>query len=51
MQLGDRASILKITSVGHEHMGIYTCTATNQAGSTSYSAELKVNGELGSNFF
>jgi hypothetical protein len=43
-QLGQRASILSIDSVGYRHSGTYTCTARNEAGSASASAELKVNG-------
>lgn len=43
-QLGPRASILSINSVGYRHSGIYTCTARNKAGTASHSAELQVNG-------
>ena len=43
--LGTRTSMLTISSVGYRHSGTYTCTAKNNAGSTSQSAELKVNGE------
>jgi len=42
--LGSRTSILMIPSVGHRHMGSYTCKAINTAGDTSSTAELKVNG-------
>ncbi len=42
--MGPRVSSLMIASVGHRHMGIYTCTANNAAGKASYSAELRVNG-------
>lgn len=41
---GPRTSILMISSVGYRHSGTYTCTAANQAGTQSYSAELLVNG-------
>ena len=43
-QLGDKATLLMISSVSYEHSGIYTCQASNMAGTTSYSAELYVNG-------
>ena len=43
-QAGPRASFLSIASVSHAHMGIYTCKATNEAGSKSFATELKVNG-------
>ena len=42
--LGQRASMLVISSVDFTHIGEYTCRATNQAGSVIYSTELKVNG-------
>ena len=43
-QAGPRASFLSISSVSHRHSGVYTCTAKNNAGTNSYSTELKVNG-------
>lgn len=43
-QLGQRASILSIDSVGYRHSGTYTCNARNEAGIATSSAELKVNG-------
>lgn len=43
-QLGGRASMLMINSVGHRHSGEYTCTVSNSAGQVSATAELKVNG-------
>ena len=44
--LGSRTSMLTIQSVGYRHSGIYTCTASNNAGSSSKSAVLKVNGNF-----
>ena len=41
---GTKTSLLMINSVRHEHRGSYTCSATNDAGSTSSSAELNING-------
>ena len=43
-QLGTRTSILMINSVGHRHIGKYTCNVSNVAGTASSTAELKVNG-------
>ena len=43
--LGTRTSMLTINSVGYRHSGTYTCTAKNNAGVTSQTAELKVNGK------
>ena len=43
-QLGQRASILVISSVDYTHIGKYTCRATNPAGSVTHSTDLKVNG-------
>ena len=43
--LGTQASMLVISSVDYQHSGIYTCRAENIAGISTYSAELKVNGE------
>ena len=42
--LGQRVSMLVIASVDYTHIGEYTCRATNPAGSVTYSAHLKVNG-------
>ena len=43
--LGSRTSMLTINSVGYRHSGTYTCTAKNNAGVTSQTAKLKVNGK------
>lgn len=43
-QVGGRTSILTISSIGHRHSGDYTCTVSNNAGQTSVTTELKVNG-------
>ena len=42
--LGTQASMLVISSVDYQHIGVYTCRAQNSAGTTTHSAELKVNG-------
>ena len=44
--LGTQASILMISSVDYQHSGVYTCRAENSAGISSYSTELKVNGNF-----
>lgn len=43
-RLGKRTSVLTIDSVSGHHAGLYTCHGQNDAGSTEYSAELKVIG-------
>ena len=47
--IGNRGSMLVISSVGKDHNGNYTCTAKNKAGTASDMAVLKVNGKLMSN--
>lgn len=47
---GDRSSILTITSAMAAHSGNYTCTASNQAGTTNYTTSIHVNGTY-SNFY
>ena len=42
--IGDKLSFLVIGEVGYRHSGMYTCRASNPAGSVTYSTELKVNG-------
>ena len=44
--IGSRISMLVINSIGHRHMGRYTCKAENKAGAISHSASLKVNGNF-----
>ena len=44
MNVGSRTSLLIIESDGHRHSGAYTCKAQNLAGSSSQTADLKVNG-------
>ena len=44
--IGSRTSLLMINSVGHRHMGDYTCSASNKAGKASFTATLKVNGRM-----
>lgn len=39
-----RVSVLTIDAASPRHAGEYTCTASNAAGATSYSATLAVNG-------
>lgn len=41
---GKRISLLSIENVQHEHIGNYTCIAENEAGISSHSAVLTVNG-------
>jgi len=43
-KIGDRSSILTITSVMAAHSGNYTCMAQNAAGAASYTAMVHVNG-------
>ncbi|KAF7411847.1 hypothetical protein HZH66_000743 [Vespula vulgaris] len=49
---GKRVSLMTIEAVSARHAGEYTCTASNAAGATSYSAVLAVNGtQRGSDTF
>ena len=43
-KLGSKSSILQIDSIDASHSGNFTCTATNNAGSSSYTAHLTVVG-------
>lgn len=43
-KIGAKSSILNIDSVDASHAGNYTCSATNTAGKSSYTAQLTVVG-------
>lgn len=45
-KIGHKSSSLSIDSVASIHTGVFTCSATNQAGYANYSSELAVNGNL-----
>ncbi|KRF98102.1 uncharacterized protein Dwil_GK22019, isoform BM [Drosophila willistoni] len=42
-RMSSKSSTLNIDYIAAEHRGVYTCLARNQAGESSFSAELKVN--------
>ncbi|XP_034653921.1 Down syndrome cell adhesion molecule-like protein Dscam2 isoform X34 [Drosophila subobscura] len=42
-RMSSKSSTLNIDYIAAEHRGLYTCLARNEAGESSYSAELKVN--------
>ena len=44
--IGRQMSMLVIQSVDYQHSGTYTCRAENPAGITTYSTDLKVNGNF-----
>ena len=44
VSVGRRTSVLSIQSVGADHSGQYTCTATNAVGEAQHSARLTVKG-------
>lgn len=44
-----RISILSIESVRDRHSGVYTCIASNVAGTVNYTTSLWVNGTISSN--
>ena len=44
-KIGDKMSLLTISSVNAGHSGNYTCTARNKAGSTNHTASLHVYGK------
>lgn len=41
-----RRSLLEIEAVSAHHAGTYTCSVSNEAGATSHSTRLVVNGNL-----
>lgn len=41
-----RRSLLEIEAVSYNHAGEYTCSVSNEAGATSHSSVLVVNGKL-----
>lgn len=43
---GKKISVLSIDSISREHVGNYTCIATNRAGISSFTTELAVKGTL-----
>lgn len=43
-KIGDRTSLLTISSAMAAHNGNYTCTASNAAGNVSHTATVHVNG-------
>ena len=44
LQAGSRTSIITVEAVADRHSGVYTCTATNAAGTAAHSARLTVKG-------
>lgn len=49
-QAGKKISTLSIESVSADHAGLYTCLARNQAGNSSHTSVLNVNGTFISRF-
>lgn len=45
-KVGDDTSLLKVTSADIMNSGNYTCIASNVAGKTSYTIEIRVNGTV-----
>ena len=43
-----RRSVLEIEAVNANHAGEYTCSVSNEAGATSHSSILHVNGKINS---
>lgn len=46
---GKKMSVLSIENLSREHVGNYTCIASNPAGKSSFAAELTVKGTEASN--
>lgn len=46
LRMNARSSSLNIESLEARHRGLYKCLASNQAGISEYTAELRVNGVL-----
>lgn len=44
LNISTKTSLLNIVSINAQHRGNYTCIAKNQAGTSEFAAELKVNG-------
>lgn len=44
-RISDKSSLLLISNATASHSGTYTCMATNNAGSSSYSTNITVNGK------
>ncbi len=42
--IGSRTSVLTVSAVKYRHSGVYTCRASNPAGTVSHAAHLLVNG-------
>lgn len=45
-RIGERTSLLSISSTLASHSGNYTCTASNRAGATDFTATVHVKGTL-----
>lgn len=50
VSINKRRSTLDIESVNAEHSGEYTCSVSNQAGATTHSTSLIVNGKQLKNY-
>ena len=43
-RLGDRSSVLQFPKISHDHSGVYTCKASNEAGSNTKRHRVAVTG-------